>query len=68
MNTFVGEEDDLEFYSGFNWDPVQRCQYGGKYGLRSQFSLGHPLLVSGSIEDKHVPDFSSDTGVTEGSP
>ena len=29
MNSFVGEDKDFEFYYDFNWEPVQRSQYGG---------------------------------------
>ena len=30
MNDFVGKDKDLKFYSGFNREPEQRSQYGGK--------------------------------------
>ena len=29
MNSFVGEDKDFKFYPEFNWEPVQRSQYGG---------------------------------------
>ena len=30
MISIVGGDKDLKFYSGFNWEPVQRSRYGGK--------------------------------------
>ena len=37
MNSFVGEDKDFKFYPEFNWEPVQRSQYGGNMvsGIRS---------------------------------
>ena len=29
MNSFLGEDKDFKLYSEFNWEPVQRSQYGG---------------------------------------
>ena len=38
MNSFVGEDKDFELYSEFNWEPVQRSQYGGNMVSDISFS------------------------------
>ena len=53
MNIFVGEDKDFKFYSGFNWEPVQRNQYGGNMvsDTGSCQNTGGSILYPGLVEE-----------------